>query len=212
MLNLMKKFIAHFISVVFHPSILQLLGYLIIWFFLGDLKRFTPKGIQYLATSILLFTWGIPLLTFMILKLVGQIKSFTLENQQERFIPYMVSALCYFACWRLFVNSHIQGVIAPYTLAAAVVIVFCGVTNFFTKISAHAAGCGGITAFVLFCFMYGGLAEIRWILVAILCITGMVFSARKYLNAHTDQQLLIGYFGGMFVSAITLYLSFVFSL
>lgn len=202
----MNKTLAKIISVAFHPAILQLLGYVLIWIFYTDYHRISIVGIRYVASAVLLFTWGLPLVMYILLKVTGRIKSLTLNEQSERNLPYLVTAFCYLACWRLFYNSHIPGIIAPYTLASGMVVMFCGIANYFSKVSAHTAGCGGLIAFIIFS-SFKGEADVRVILVATLLVTGLVFTARKALDAHSNGQLVIGFIGGIISAASTLIIS-----
>ncbi|MBI3234841.1 MAG: hypothetical protein HYZ42_12535 [Bacteroidetes bacterium] len=206
----MSKKISQIISVIFHPSVLQLFGYLLIWYFYPDYKRLTPKGIKSISIAILIFTWGIPLLMYLLLKLSGRIKSFLLEDRAERNLPYLITTLSYLACWRLFSgdNVNLPGLIVPYTLASACVVAYCGVLNYFDKVSAHAAGCGGLLALTIFTYFFGH-GDIRMLLALVLIISGLVISARKNLNAHTDKQLALGYIGGFVVSFVALFLPYV---
>lgn len=199
---------ATFVSVVFHPSILQLLGYALIWAWYPDYHHLNAKGIQYVGGAVLLFTWGIPLFMYAALKISGKIGSIALEVRSERNIPYLITFMCYLGCWRLFQNSHLLGILAAYTLASGAVVGACGLWNIQTKVSAHTAGCGGLMAFLLFSSIFGQ-GDVRPMLAGVLMVTGLVFVARKSLEAHSDRELMLGLLTGFFSCLPVLFAAYI---
>lgn len=204
----MSRLTAQLISIIFHPALLQLSGYVFIWYWYPNFYHLNEKGLKYAGGAVLLFTWGIPLFMYAALKLSGRIGSLALEERTERNIPYLITFMCYLGCWRLFQSSHLWGILSAYTLASGVVVGVCGWWNLKTKISAHTAGCGGLISLVIFSYFFGQ-GDLRTILAICFIISGLVYTARKSLHAHTDRELILGFSSGFLSGLPVLFAAYI---
>lgn len=130
---------------------------------------------------------------FTLIKL-GKVKDVSLSNRTERYIPYVVSIICYLATV-LFLNA----VNAPmwlssfYKGAALAAVIACVITSKW-KISAHSSSVGGVAAAVVWMgahhlLIYGPL----WWITGVILLSGMVGTSRLILNRHTPAQIFAGY-------------------
>ena len=70
------------------------------------------------------------------------------------------------------------------------------ILNFWWKISIHAVGVGAITALLVILSILMQTDLLVFIVTAIL-ISGLVMSARLFLNLHEPAEVWVGYFFGI---------------
>ena len=169
----------------------------------------TPENItkqrQYLLLSIVFFTtYIIPVITLVILKAIGIIKSFQVESIRERKVPlFLMLLIFYFLGWILinipdFKDLGIMFYGTNFALAIIYVLFF-----FKIKTSLHVVSMSSALGFFL---IYGGVNSILILPIAcvILVLTGLVASSRLHLKAHSRTEIYLGFFLGL----ITQYLSY----
>lgn len=126
---------------------------------------------------------------------MGLVSEPGLNTRTERTIPYLISALSYGACaWALYgTNAPSWLWLFPIGGMAAVVINL--LLNFKWKISAHMAAMGGLTALV-FRMAHDRLiapdVNFLWVAIIVVLATGLVGTARIYLERHTLLQVIAG--------------------
>lgn len=217
----MLKLTARVISVVFHP--LLILTYVLILLlqvnpYLFGVNSVTDQQSKLLILQVFLSTFFIPAFALLMLKFLGLIKSFEMEDKTERIGPYIITGIFYMWMFRNFLdNSQIPDAYTCFVLGATVGLFLAFFINIFSKISAHAVGMGGLLGMVvitMILFSYdtftlelpvvGGL-ELNMIVVLLITIllAGLVGSSRMLLGAHKPIELWGGYvvgFGAQFVA------------
>lgn len=185
--------ISHFLSWIFVPLIVPVYG--IIFIFKLSVLDAVPAGMQ---TAVCFVIAGInfmaPMLMILLLKLLGLVQDVGLNGQKERFLPYIITALCYGgSAW--FVASRGAPVwVAMFFAAGALAALINMGINFKWKISAHAAGMAGLVA-LLIRLQRDVAVEPElfvWLLITV-GMTGLLGSARVWLGRHTVWQVLAGY-------------------
>lgn len=67
------------------------------------------------------------------------------------------------------------------------------ITNLWWKISAHAAGIGGVVAYFLLFLSFDKNLEYLPYLISLIIISGLIISSRIALNAHNAMQTYLGF-------------------
>ncbi len=132
----------------------------------------------------------------------GYVESLEMSTARDRRIPYLVGALSYYL-----VATSIKALPLPvesylFIIASTLVIVIHLLCLGFTKPSAHMGGIGGFTGLV---FALSLQYHLNLLLIIGICflVSGLLASARLYLDAHTPEELIFGYISG-FISVFAL--------
>lgn len=200
--------LAQIASILFHPVFMPLAGLLIMYssgIFLADISQ-QYKMILVLLT--VLTTVLMPLIMLPALIFLRHVQSFQLDERRERLIPLFFTTICYFAAHHL-IYRFLDGVnlFSLFLLAATFLTLTLLAVSLFWKVSLHTAGAGGITGLVAVLTWNYHTDMTLYAAMAIL-VTGMLFSARMQLKAHTMVQLLAGFLLGFIM--IFMILSFYF--
>ena len=160
-----------------------------------------------LILLVFLSTFVMPAFALVLMRSLNMVESISLHERKERIGPYIITAVFYL--W-MFVNfKHNQTIPFALTVAAlGATIALFGVFFFnnFTKISAHAAGVGGLlglTAINSFYFSFDTFSLNTWLfgtlevstnflLLLVIVLAGIVCTSRLFLKAHTPGQVYSG--------------------
>ncbi len=185
------------ISYIFHPLIIPTLA---VWIIINlpvfPYTFLAPLASKFILTSVFINTYIIPILIMFLLKKLGLLHSFHLPEKRDRIYPMIFVAsmlyITYFICskWNLpvLLNSII---ISFFYISIATIII-----TFFYKISLHLIGWGAFTAILLFILFKHSTPFVNLLPITII-ISGIVAFARSTLNAHSKNEIIIGYFGGL---------------
>ena len=184
----MYKKLSNGISWVLHPFLLPL--YLIV--VLLTLTVFA----HYPANAMI-----IPLLALGVLRSLGRISDFKVDNRRERLLPLLVGAVCYVLCAITIAKIPSAIFLRKFMIAAACCEVLCFVVSFYWKISLHLTAMGAAVALLVVMNVAGVGNMMVPLMVAILC-AGALASARLYLGCHNGQQVLAGFCGGFAVATL----------
>lgn len=187
---------SHLISWLLVPLIMPVFG--ILFIFRLSILDVIPAGLQTAVTFVIAgINFIAPMLLIFLLKVFGLIQDVGLNGQKERLIPYIITALSYGgSAW--FVASRGAPVwVSMFFVGGVVAAVINMVINLRWKISAHAAAIAGLIA-LLIRLQRDVAVEPKlfvWLLIVVGC-TGLLGSARVWLNRHTVWQVLAGYLVG----------------
>ena len=143
----------------------------------------------------------IPLLALGVLRSLGRISDFKVDNRRERLLPLLVGAVCYVLCAITIAKIPSAIFLRKFMVAAACCEVLCLVVSFYWKISLHLTGMGAVVALLVVMNVVGVGNMLVPLMVAILC-AGALASARLYLGCHNGWQVLAGFCGGFAVSVL----------
>jgi hypothetical protein len=162
----------------------------------------------------------LPALAVLMMKALGWVKSFHLEDKQERIGPYIVAGIMYLSLYLHITRADTF----PLSLRVAVLgtliaLWVCFFINNFSKVSTHAAGVGGLVALISLTKLFFGydhaqiglvsgvnlVLPINALLYGSIFIAGAVCTARLILKAHQVKEVYVGFLIGM-LSIITAYL------
>ena len=180
------------------------LTYVIVYLFLPEIIK--PLG---LITLPFLFvtTFLIPLLSISVLKYTSNISSLTLENREERLIPFIFVAVFYAITSYMFVYKvRVNPVVGVMLVSTTVLIILLTIITLFEKISIHSAGMSGVVGFlIVFALKYPD-STVLYPLLVMIVLAGLVMTSRLYLNAHTPREIFSGFLVGFTVCFGMLYL------
>lgn len=213
---------AHFFSIVFHPLfIVTYMSLILLWTnpFSFGWRHVSDAGT--LLIIIFMTTVTLPALAVFMMKMLGWVSDFSLENQQERIGPYIASGIMYLSLYLHLTKAESF----PVSLRIAVLGTLIGLwtcffINNFTKVSVHAAGVGGLVAMVLLTklsFGYGqahiGLmgganlvVSIDTLLYGSIIIAGAVCTSRLILKAHKIKEVYSGLIVGLLSIAMAYFI------
>ena len=206
------KISAQLISWLFVPLFMPVLGIMLAMFIpsyqdvlnVDCLYTMHPEQKWQLLYYYFFFCLVVPGLAFLYLKGIGVISTLEVDDRKERALPILImfgSCLGLYLLheWMLPKSYGLSKYIYSYPLAG---VVSTGVYFFLTmwkKVSLHAGGMGIMSGFLIAYTME--MEEFQmWIILFAIISSGIVMSARVYLEKHTLLEVLIGWFTGTFIT------------
>lgn len=187
------RIIATMFSYIFHPLFVPVY---ISWFLVSVqpylFASFTiPEKMIVVIRFFVLYSF-FPLVTVLLLKALGFIKSIQLKTQKERIIPYIACGLYYFWMWYVLRN---QLEFPKLVVVLAFAIFFASsmalMANIYMKVSMHAISMGVMVAFIFLLAFNQGIPFGIYISAALL-IAGLVCTARFIVSDHTPKEVYTG--------------------
>ena len=192
--------LAYGISWVLHPFLLPLYM-LAVLLTLTVFARY-PLGVKlYLTWVVVIYTAIIPLLALGVLRSLGRISDFRIDDRRERYLPLLIGAICYVLCAVTVAKIPSMVFMRKFMLAAACCEAMCLVVSFYWKISLHLTGMGALVATLVLLNLSGVGNMMVPLMVAVGC-AGALASARLYLGCHNGRQVLAGFCGGFAVTVL----------
>jgi hypothetical protein len=195
---MIKKALANFFSIVFHPLFIS--AYVMAFIIFVHPYAFAgyehKQKVLRLLTVILCNTF-FPLFAVFLLWRLQLVKSILLRTEKDRIVPYLIAMIFYF--WTAFVFKRLPDTspIAIHFLGGAFLAV-CGawICNIYFKVSMHAIALAGATMF--FCLLaftddYGS----PFYLALALLLTGLVCTSRLILSSHATFDIWAGILVGL---------------
>ena len=192
--------IANTLSWVLHPFLLPV--YLMaLLLTMTTFALYSANVKFYFMWVVALYAIIIPFLTLGILRSLGRISDFRVDDRRERLLPLLIGTVCYVHCALTFAKIPSAIFLRKFMVAAACCEAMCFVVSLRWKISLHLTGMGAIVALLVVMNVVGVGNMLIPLSVAILC-AGALASARLYLGCHNPRQVAAGFFGGFVVSLL----------
>lgn len=206
------KAIANFFSILFHP--LLILTYMTLVLLWTNPFSFGYRHVAEADTLLIIVgmtTITLPAIAVLMMKMLGMIDSFRMETRQERIGPYIVAGILYLTLYLHVSKADFPTSIRVATLGVLIGLWACFLMNNFMKISAHAAGMGGLVALVALTKLKFGYDEaqigfpgginlilsIDYLLYGVIILAGIVCTSRLYLKAHESKEVYLGLMMGI---------------
>ncbi len=202
------KSIANIVSVIFHPLLMCSYGSLVFFFLLkGSIYDFmTPLKLKWIISAMICsFSFLLPVINIYILYKLKRISTFTIDDQEERTFPYIVTSCFYFGLFYLFMDLNIWPSIKVLIFGAGFAILLTALINMKFKISAHMVGIGGLIGSVIavsFAIKHNSVFLSCWLIL----LAGLIATSRLYLKAHEPRQIYSGFLLGLITQIIIFYL------
>ncbi len=201
--SVLKRFLPIF-SYILHPVFIPMYTTLFYLFYKAD--AFTNQEKYYVIFQILIITFCVPILFFLLLRSTGNIKSIMIPETSQRRIPLVLQCFLFI----LLVKRSI--IIARYPelhfffLGALFSTILALICSFFKiKASLHMMAISGLAIFVIGMNIHLQLDNPYWPAFLIL-LCGIVASSRLVMEAHTGNELSIGTAIGVLPQLLFLYL------
>ncbi len=195
----METKLSRFLSVIFHPALMPTYGVLIYFYLQSAMGIDYPQKVKlFLILFIFLTTFSLPLfLTFIMLRL-KMINSFEMHTRSERIIPLFVTAILFYITFYSLKNIGFFLDLQLFILGSTILILIAVFINYFTKISIHMLGIGGISGAVIAMGLTYNVNVIH-LLNIIIIVSGLLGFARLKAGAHKEFQIYLGYLTGLSV-------------
>ena len=216
----MSKAIAIFISTVFHPFLVptyMLLLLLIINPYLFGVQQVGQSGKFILAVFFSSFL--IPGFAVAMMKFLGLIKSFKMEDRTDRIGPYIIAGIFYLWLFLNFRNNpNVPLAYSIFMFGASISILLAFIINLVFKISMHAIGMGGIVGMIMITKMYFSYGSFTFnigsslslsismttLFMLSILLMGLVCSMRLLLKAHKLSEIYLGLAVGFLTQFVAL--------
>lgn len=187
-------FTARIISMIFTPFYLPIVGLIALFIFsymslLPMMYKLVMLAMVYLLTVVA------PSLLIHLYRLCQGWTSHELGRKERRLVPYIISIVCYFACFFWMEYRNTPRVISIIVVVALTIQMVCALINIWWKISTHTAAIGGVAGGLVsysIAFSFNPL----WWLCFVLILAGAVGTARMILRQHSLSQVVTGFLVG----------------
>lgn len=187
-------FTARIMSMIFIPFYLPIVGLIALFIFsymslLPMMYKLVMLAMVYLLTVVA------PSLLIHLYRLCQGWTSHELGRKERRLVPYIISIVCYFACFFWMEYRNTPRVISIIVVVALTIQMVCALINIWWKISTHTAAIGGVAGGLVsysIAFSFNPL----WWLCFVLILAGAVGTARMILRQHSLSQVVTGFLVG----------------
>ncbi len=191
---------ATIISYLFHPVFMPVLLSAVLWRLQpAAFASIGPKTLLFRAISLAMTTVFFPLLTVVLLKALGFLKSVQMRVSKDRIIPLIATMTFYF--WAQQVFSHLPDtprIINILLLGSFWGIIVLFMCSIFFKVSMHTTAAGGAIGIMIVLLFISPVNMLPALFTTII-IGGIVGTARLILREHTAAELWMGYAIGLIV-------------
>lgn len=198
----MKKILSFF-SYLFHPIFVPVFGTL--FYFLFSSYYFTEQQKYLILLQIGIITILIPISFYYLLRSFGKVDSMMVYQLSQRKIPLTIQAVLIF----ILITKSITAEVIPelyYYFLGGLISTFLLLILLLLKIKAsiHMVGISTLTIFVIALSLHYHSNAI-YTIAFLIAMNGIVASSRLELQAHTNKELLIGFFSGLLPQIILNY-------
>ena len=187
-------FTARIMSMIFTPFYLPIVGLIALFIFsymslLPMMYKLVMLAMVYLLTVVA------PSLLIHLYRLCQGWTSHELGRKERRLVPYIISIVCYFACFFWMEYRNTPRIISIIVVVALTIQMVCALINIWWKISTHTAAIGGVAGGLVsysIAFSFNPL----WWLCFVLILAGAVGTARMILRQHSLSQVVGGFLVG----------------
>jgi len=194
--QIFAKIISYALHPVFIPTLLALMLYKLAPVGFAGV---TQKEFNMWLLSIGITTIFFPLLSVLLMKGLGFIKSIHMYDPKDRIIPLITTMIFYFWASHVFQNiPKVPLVMKVLMLGAFWNVIVLFMVSIFFKISMHATAAGSMIGIIIVHMMISPINMKIPLFIAI-AVAGLMGTARLLLNAHKQSEVWLGYALGILV-------------
>lgn len=194
------RYLSQGISWVLHPFVLPV--YVMVLVLTATVFALYPSDLKiYLGAVVTLYTILLPLLSLGLLKTMGRISDWRIDQRRERIWPLAIGIVCYLLCALTIARIPSAVFLRKFMVAAACCEGLCLVVTLRWKISLHLTAMGAVVALLVLMSLVGAGNLIVPLSAAVLG-SGVLATARLYLGCHNAWQVLAGFCGGFTVAVL----------
>jgi len=204
MINIQRTLIttAKILSACFNPFYLPIVG-LILLFTLSYMSMMTWAYKLNVLILVYIFTIFLPTLLIYYYRRYQGWNLMELGLKERRIVPYIISIVCYFACYYIMILMRIPRFMGNILVAALLIQMICALINIWWKISTHSAAIGGVTGALIAFSIIFGFNPVWWLSLSLI-VAGLVGTSRMVLRQHSLSQVVVGYLLGIVIAFYTL--------
>jgi len=197
------RFFASFFSYLFHP--LFIIAWVTLYLlFRNSIVFIGETSFEKMVVFLRVFSTSIflPIVTVLLLKGLGFIDSIQLRTQKDRIIPYVACITFFF--WSFYVSKKLgdPSELTAFLLSAFIASSASLIINNYMKVSMHAMGVGGLTAFFSLLLFANRLDDVFSLLLVFL-IAGITTTSRFIVSDHKPAEITVGFITGVLIQVIT---------
>ena len=202
------RWLAQFISIIFHPLLFTTYLVFILGWFNPSLLMIRMENLRLVVIFVFCFTFVLPGINLVMFRYFGNITSLHMRTQQERIWPFIFIALTYTLVTFLFYfKLPFSENFNKLMLVVSILVVAATISTFIMKVSVHSLAMMGMLSILFWLNNGADSVGLWWLTIGLTLVSGIVMSARLYLNAHTLNEVLWGGLIGLVVgSSVTLIL------
>ena len=199
----MKKILPSF-SYIFHPIFIPALATIFYLFYHGT--DFITQEKLFIFFQVAIVTIVIPMLVFLLLRATGNVDTIMIAKTSQRKIPLVIHCFLLILLVRKSITIERYPELHFFLLGAlmstmlALVLLFGNI-----KASLHMIAISSLTVFVIGLSLHFQFQNIVAITLLIL-LNGIVASSRLEMKAHTNTELVLGFFLGAIPQLLLLFL------
>lgn len=198
----MGKNLATAISIAFHPVFVNAFSLYVLLSYHPVLSlSLSATAFWFYMLFLFSATAVIPMVSVLLLRVFGRVKSIQLPNADDRRTPYIVTSIMYLTTYFLFQKIHVPSPVLLFVLLGAAIVVALMVINQFYKISIHMASWGMLTGVLIAFAPYN---EMRILIALSILLSGLTASARLFALSHDNKQILAGFTLGLLFTIVLL--------
>lgn len=192
-MNIYKLF-----SIILHPIFTPIIFIYLSLIIIPQAQISVAQDTNVFFITLIIITIIIPLICILIMLKKNVISSYEIKKKEERFSPLLITALCYLILLvKLNLTYALDPVIEAQIIGVTIILFSALIISRFWKISLHMLAMGGGIGIILGLYL---ISEKGLFFLAGLFIASLFLSiCRKKERAHTNTQLIIGFFVGLII-------------
>lgn len=192
----MMRAVSQVLTYLFHPLLIPVYGTL---FYFQVTPKYSPLSLQ--SGNILpvfILTVIIPIVSMLILKNLGLIRSQLMLRSEERIYPLLIMVLLLLMVLLRVIPNHYTPEVYFFFLGLVIASTAClMITLVGSIVSLHMAGIGSLLGYMVLLSLHFEKNIVVAISLCTLC-SGLIAMARLYLRAHGRASVLAGWLIGLF--------------
>lgn len=191
---------ARIISAIFSPFWTPFIGFVLLFFFTYLSIMPMPYKVTVLSL-VFCFTVLLPIIGIFCYQKINGWGIKELGERKKRFIPYLFTIMSYVGGLLTMYRIHFPRYMSGILLAALICMLLCTLINTRWKISTHTASIGMMVGGLLsysFLFQFNPIGA----LYIFILLSGLLGSARIIVRQHTLNEVVGGFFIGLFCGII----------
>jgi len=192
------NFLAKSVSYLFHPLLMASFAVLIVFNSGHYLSVINAELRNTIYSIYFILTFILPALFIPVFYFLRIISKLEIDNNKERLLPLMTVAIMYALSWYFMSRVSMPPILLNIILSSLISVLISSIITVFWKISLHCIEMGGLLGFVFYLANQKDLS-VLFIAFIVILVSGLVASARLYLNRHSQAQVYVGYTIGFLV-------------
>lgn len=156
-------------------------------------------------------TFVLPVLVLSLLKTMGFMPSFQMEEREQRIIPFLLITVFYTAITYVFYDRaevSLNDNFLKFLLIINALVFVSTFTTFFYKVSVHSIGIWGLVGILLPLNKLADNGALFYPMLGCILLAGLIMSARLQLGVHKLWEVLSGAIIGFSTSFVIMHLLF----